>query len=196
MFKRSMIVLFLIAGPLIGYSFCQGDMKNPKNPDDPKITDKSEEKLTQKYNIEYRTSKGRSGKGMMRGLKGIYLKLAWDGNETGSQEVLMDFVKSIRIRSYSMTKKTQNDLGVVFYFPDLFDIEMKDGTSIKNAKGRIKEIESMTLYNTTGRQKLYTYFIRYWLEDKKVFSDNRSSNYDEAPIIPPEVVAYIEFLDQ
>ena len=40
-----------------------------------------------------------------------------------------------------------------------------------------------------------TYFIRYWLEDLKVFNDNNSSDYNEEPKIPDSVIVDIDFLD-
>jgi len=84
-------------------------------------------------------------------------------------------------------------LSVVFYFPYVFDIKLKNGTEIKGAKGRIKELDSFEVYNEIGKEKCFTYFIRYWLEDKKVFSDDGSSNFNEKAKVPKDVVIFLDF---
>jgi hypothetical protein len=145
------------------------------------------------YNVEFQNQKGVFGKGILKELKGFYLKLTWPGNESGSEEILIDFVKSIRIKGYTPVKKSKDNLSLVYYFPQVYDIELKDGKKIKGAQGRIQELDSFVVYNSTGRVKCYTYFVRYWLEDKKMFNDNKSKNFDESPKVPDQVVIYVEF---
>lgn len=175
---------------------------NPNLPDEPIlkddkiILDENKEKdiiIEEKNNIKYQNKKGDITEGVTNDFKGVYLNLTWEGNEIGSQKILLDFVKSIKINGYSRTKKTKENLGIIFYFPNTFDLELKDGKIIKNAKGRINQLESFLVYNSIGKQKCYTYFIRYWLEDKQIFNDNKSSNFYESPKIPDSVIIYIEF---
>ena len=198
--KKLLIILILIYLPLI-FIITQD---NPKLPDEPILKDdkiimdekKEKEKIKEeKNNIKYQNQKGEITEGVADDFKGVYLNLTWAGNETGSQKILIDFVKSIKINGYSMTKKTKDNLGIVFYFPDNFDLVLKDGKIIKNARGKINEIESFLVYNSIGKQKCYTYFIRYWLEDKQMFNDNKSYDYNEKPKIPDSVIVYIEFTD-
>lgn len=168
--------------------------KSPKEPNNPTLDNKSEiTKNETKINIEYKKQNGKTNNGIVYNMKGFYLKLQWEGNENKEQEILIDFVKSIKIKGYTMTNKTKDKLTVVYYFPYLYDITLKDGTEIKNAKGRIKEIDSFIVYNNMGKEKCYTYFIRYWLEDKKIFTDTKSSNYYENPTLPKNVVIYLKF---
>ena len=94
-----------------------------------------------------------------------------------------------------MVKKQKENASVVFYFPYIFDIELKNGTTIKNAKGRIKELDSFEVFNDIGKEKCYSYFIRLWLEDKGMFADNNSKNYNETSKVPKSVVIYFEFKD-
>ncbi len=195
--KKILIILFLLKLTLI-LIFSQD---NPTLPDEPivkddKITvDNENEKIkNEKNNIKYQNKKGEFIEGVANDFQGIYLNLSWEGNETGSQKILLSFTKSIKITGYTMIKKVKENLGIVFYFPDTFDLELKDGTIIKNAKGRISELESFLVYNSIGKQKCYTYFIRYWLEDKQIFNDNKSYDYNEIPKIPDSVIVYIEFI--
>jgi hypothetical protein len=197
--KKLIVILILIYLPLIFIT----SQDNPKLPDEPilkndKIIKNSNNKniiIEEKNNIKYQNKKGEITEGVAENLKGIYLNLAWSGNEIGSQKILLDFVKSIKINGYSKIKKTKENLSIIFYFPDTFDLELKDGKIIKNAKGRINEIESFLVYNSIGKQKCYTYFIRYWLEDKQIFNDNKSFDYNEKPVIPDSVITYIEFIN-
>lgn len=73
---------------------------------------------------------------------------------------------------------------------------MRDGKIINNAKGRIYKFDSFIIYNSIGKEKCYTYFARYWLEDKMVFYDNNSSDYNEMPILPKSLIVYIEFVNE
>lgn len=167
-------------------------LEDPVDPDEPNVSGTNDEGEN-KFNIEYQKQSGIFNKGIIKDIKGFYLKLTWEGNETGSQLILIDFVKSIRVRGYKMVKKKKDNLGIVYYFPYIFDIELKEGKFIKNAEGKIKELESFLVYNTFGKEKCFTYFIRYWLEDKKIFNDNMSSDYNESPKVPDSVVIYVEF---
>ena len=198
--KKLIITLLLIYIPIISI-ITQDDPKLPDEPilkDDKIVIDEKNEKdiiIKEKNNIKYQNKKGEITEGVLNDFNEVYLNLTWQGNEIGSQKILLNFVKSIKIIGYSKIKKTKENLGIVFYFPDIYDIELKDGKIIKNAKGRINEFESFLVYNSIGKQKCYTYFIRYWLEDKQVFNDNMSSDYNETPKIPDSVIVYIEFLD-
>lgn|GEM_PF-1131687 len=191
-------------------SINNNELKEPKDPDDPSIVfdadnfnnddndnkSKQEEKKEIKYNIKYVNKAGIFKKGIIDKLKGTYLKLTWDENESGSQEVLIDFVRSIRIKGYKLHKKKYNDtLSIVYYYPYVYDIKMNDGKLIKNARGRIPELDSFTIYNNIGKEKCYTYFIRYWLEDKSVYNDNKSGDFNENPVVPDQVIIYLEFID-
>lgn len=194
--KKMLILMFLFFS---FYGYTKDNIVMPRNPKDPDVSSLSDDKGNDlnksdvKLNIEYRKQSGSLNSGIVTGMKGFYLKLAWDSNEDMGQEILVDFVKSIKIKGYTMVNKTKDKLTVVYYFPYLFDITLKDGKEIKNAKGRIKEIEAFTAYNSIGKEKCYTYFIRYWLEDKKIFTDNKSSNYYEKPSVPKNVVVFIKF---
>ncbi|MCK4798522.1 MAG: hypothetical protein KAT05_14165 [Spirochaetes bacterium] len=170
-------------------------LEDPVDPDEPNVSGTNDEGEN-KFNIEYQKQSGIFNKGIIKDIKGFYLKLTWEGNETGSQLILIDFVKSIRVRGYKMVKKKKDNLGIVYYFPYIFDIELKEGKFIKNAEGKIKELESFLVYNTFGKEKCFTYFIRYWLEDKKIFNDNMSSDYNETPKVPDSVIIYLEFRDK
>ncbi|MBN2546133.1 MAG: hypothetical protein JXB50_10080 [Spirochaetes bacterium] len=174
--------------------------KDPKNPDNPKIIneenktrDEEPEVSKSKINLEYKKQNGKGNKGVVENFKDFYLKLSWENNEYAEQEILIDFVKTIKIKGYTMIKKTKDKLSIVYYFPYLYDISLKDGKLITDAKGRINEIESFTVYNSMGKEKCYTYFIRYWLEDKQFFSDNKSNDYLESPEVPENVVILMNF---
>ena len=186
--KKLLIFIF------ISFSFLLNGADDPKNPDDPKID--NDNKTVKKFNIEYRKEDGFYTKGVIEGMKGFYLnELSWKGNENRDQNIYIDFVKSIEVKGYTMKKTQKDNLSIVFYIPYLFDIELKNGTSIKGAIGRIKEIESFTAYNEIGREKCYTYFMRYWLEDKQMFLHNSSKDYNEKPEVPKSTVVFIEFND-
>ena len=198
--KKFIIILILIYLPLI-FITTQDNPKLPDEPilkDDQIIKDNKNDKsiiIEEKNNIKYQNKRGEITEGVIENFKGIYLNLSWPGNEIGTQKILIDFVKSIKINGYSKIKKTKENLSIIFYFPETFDLELKNGKTIKNAKGRINEIESFLVYNSIGKQKCYTYFIRYWLEDKQIFNDNKSFDYNEKPNIPDSVITYIEFIN-
>lgn len=185
----SLLILFTV--------FCSHaiEIVNPESPKDPGA-DKTG--ITKKqYNIDFKKQDGLFYRGYTEGMTGFYLdKLTWDGNSEGNQAKLIDFVKSINIKGYKMSKRTAENLSVVYYVPYIFDIELRNGTMIKDAKGRIPEIDSFYVFDETGKEKCFTYFLRYWLEDKRVFSDNNSNDYDETPPLPKELVTFIEFTAQ
>ena len=185
----SLLILFTV--------FCSHaiEIVNPESPKDPGA-DKTG--ITKKqYNIDFKKQDGLFYRGFTEGMTGFYLdKLTWDGNSEGNQAKLIDFVKSINIKGYKMSKRTAENLSVVYYVPYIFDIELRNGTMIKDAKGRIPEIDSFYVFDETGKEKCFTYFLRYWLEDKRVFSDNNSNDYDETPPLPKELVTFIEFTAQ
>lgn len=199
--KRTIFIIFVFL--TLSLSCKDSTVKSPKNPEEPVIKvqeDESSSAISSEqekvdYNVEFQNQKGVFGKGIIKELKGFYLKLTWPGNENGSEEILIDFVKSIRIKGYTPVKKSKDNLSLVYYFPQVYDIELKDGKKIKGAKGRIQELDSFVVYNSTGRVKCYTYFVRYWLEDKKIFNDNKSPNFNESPRVPDPVVIYVEFKD-
>ena len=168
------------------------------NPESPKDPDADKNNITKKqYNIDFKKQDGLFYRGFTEGMTGFYLdQLTWEGNSEGNQAKLIDFVKSINIKGYKMSKRTAENLSVVYYVPYIFDIELKNGTMIKNAKGRIPQIDSFYVYDETGKEKCFTYFLRYWLEDKRIFSDNNSNDYDETPPLPKELVTFIEFNTQ
>ncbi|MBP5705835.1 MAG: hypothetical protein J6W76_01015, partial [Spirochaetales bacterium] len=58
------------------------------------------------------------------------------------------------------------------------------------------ELDSFTITTVLGKQKCYTYFVRYWLEDKGEFVHNGSKDINEKPEVPDEAVIYIEFPDR
>ena len=168
------------------------------NPESPKDPGAEKTNITKKqYNIDFKKQDGHFYRGFTEGMTGFYLdKLTWEGNSEGNQAKLIDFVKSINIKGYKMSKRTAENLSVVYYIPYIFDIELKNGTMIKDAKGRIPQIDSFYVYDETGKEKCFTYFLRYWLEDKRIFSDNNSADYDETPPLPKELVTFIEFNTQ
>jgi len=171
--------------------FCLFAEDNIKDPKDPVVKG---DKSNTNVKIEYQKQDGFFIKGYVKKLSNFYLSgLVWDGNENANQNILIDFVESIRINAYTPVKKQNKNLSVVFYFPYIFDIKLKNGTEIKGAKGRIKELDSFEVYNEIGKEKCYTYFIRYWLEDKKIFSDNGSSDFNEKAKVPKEVVIFLDF---
>lgn len=147
-----------------------------------------------KYNVKYQKQNGYFYQGFIENNSGYYLQeLTWEDNKTGNQQILIDFVKSIYIKGYRMQVKKFDNISMVFYFPHIFDIELTNGKVIKKATGRIPQIESFLSYNELGQEKCYTYFGRYWLEDKKMFLDNNSTDIGETPDIPEEVITFIEF---
>jgi hypothetical protein len=178
---------------------CKDSIKTPKSPDEPSVLkvqeeSKSESKTaTSDYNVNFQNQKGSFGKGKLLSTKNFALNLVWDGNESGGKKISIDNVKTLRVKGYTPVKKVKDKLGFVFYYPYMYDLELKDGTIVKNAKGNIKELESFTAYSGNNKIKCYTYFMRYWLEDKKMFNDNKSKDFNEKPKVPGEVVIYIEF---
>lgn len=193
--KKILIISLLLNFHLL-FLITQDSLKLPDEPilKDDKITKNNDKTEVEKINnIQYQNKRGDITQGVMDDLKGIYVNLTWPGNDTGTQKILFDFIKSIKIKEYTMVKKTKENLSAIFYFPNVYDLVLKDGKIIKDARGRINEIESFLVYNSIGKQKCYTYFMRYWLEDKQVFNDNKSSDYNELPGIPEAVITYIEF---
>jgi hypothetical protein len=176
-------------------------IEEPNDPKDPGDTinsdlDKFEDKNAKKFNIKYMNKKGILKKGIIKNKSGIYFKLSWDENESGLQEILIDFVQAIRIKGYKMDKqKVNNKLSRIFYVPYLYDIEFTDGKIIRNAKGKISFLDKFVVYNSLGKETCYTYFVRYWYEDKNMFHDNHSTNYNENPKVPDPTIVYIEFLN-
>ncbi len=214
--KKKLLIFFLIIISLFLYP--SDDLKDPDNPNDPEDTiifndensdsgkssssgssekKNKEYKKNNKFNIRYKNKNGDNKQGIIENLSGIYLRLNWKGNENGNQEILLDLVKAIRVKGYKMKKLKMNEkISRVYYIPFVFDIQLNDGTIIKNAKGRIQEFESFKVYNNLGKEKCYTYFMRYWLEDRQIYNDNNSGDYKEIPVIPKAVVVYIEFFEE
>jgi hypothetical protein len=196
MIKRLTFFIFILF--TISLS-CKDSIKTPKLPDEPSVLkvqeeNKSESKTTTSdYSVNFQNQKGSFGKGKLLSTKNFSLNLVWDGNDSGAKKVSIDDVKTIRIKGYTPVKKVKDKLAIVSYRPYMFDLELKDGTIIKNAKGNIKELEMFTAYNGNNKVKCYTFFVRYWLEDKKMFNDNKSKDFNEKPKVPGEVVIYIEF---
>jgi hypothetical protein len=188
---RTFLILVLCLLPLTA-ALAQDQPDGPTDPDNP-VLDGSTMSVDDLY-LQYQRQDGVISEGVLSGLSGTYLEgLTWEGNEDQSEQLLLDLVKSIRVRGYTMVKKVRGNLGIVFYFPHLYDIELKDGSTIIGAQGRVGDLESFTLFNTRGKEKVYTYFIRYWLEDKAMFNDNQSPNYEETPVVPDEVAIFVRF---
>lgn len=187
---KKLSIFFLILCTFILYP----EVKNPGNPKDPERNDLTTVDKN-KYNITIKKQNGFFYKGYIEGMSGFYLdSLTWEDNQYGNKQKLIDFVKSINIKGYKVSKKTFDNLSLVYYTPHIFDIELKTGELIKDVKGTIKQIDSFEIYDETGKEKCYTFFVRYWLEDKGIFSDNNSSDFDETPPLPKQVVTFIEFL--
>ncbi len=147
-----------------------------------------------RFNFFYQKHSGDLFRAVSNKFTGFYLKdLTWKNNENKTKTLLIDFVKSVRVTGYTQVKKPSGNLSIVYYFPYTYDVELKDGTKIINASGRIPEFDSFEVDTEFGKEKCFTYFIRYWLEDKKVFSDNNSSDYGEKVDVPKELVVYLEF---
>ena len=192
MIKKVLIIFFVVIIQICVFSADSGIIE----PDEPVVSGDTSKTNDPKYNINivYKKQSGASRKGIIKGLKGSYIKgLVWEGNEGGTQDILLDFVKSIKINGYTMIEKKKDNLSTIFYYPYIFDITMTDGTKITGAKGRINELASFEVYNDVGKEKCFTYFVRYWLNDKKMFSDNKSMVYEETPKIPGTLVVYLEF---
>lgn len=188
MLKRYSFVLLLFVCAL-------GIAENIDDPKEPELIINPDFVNKERYNLIYKKEKqDEFFKGYVKSLTSFYLEgLVWEGNEQGNQRIHIDFVKGIYITGYTIEKKTFDDLSLVFYFPYQFDIVLKSGDIKKKVRGRIPQIDSFVVYNEYGDEKCFTYFGRYWQEDKKQFSDNGSSNFDETPPIPEGVVRYIEF---
>ena len=177
------IILFLPLLFLNVFLFAQSDETTKSNIKD------------NKFNFVYQKHSGELFRAVANKFTGFYLSnISWKDNENKVKTLLIDFVKNIKITGYTQVKKqTGGDLSIIYYFPYMYDIELKNGIKIKNASGRINEIDSFEVFTEFGKEKCFTYFIRYWLEDKKVFSDNNSSNYGEKVDVPKELVVYLEF---
>jgi len=147
-----------------------------------------------RFNFFYQKQNGELFRAVSSKFTGFFLKgLSWKDNEYKAKTLLIDLVKNIKITGYTQVKKQSGDLSIVYYFPYIYDIELKNGTKIKNASGRIVEFDSFEVDTDYGKEKCFTYFIRYWLEDKKMFSDNNSTDYSEKVNVPEELVIYLEF---
>lgn len=184
MFKSKNLLVALVIFIFSSSLFAVDDPDNPKDP----VVGKGG------YNIEFQRENGFFSKGYAKDFENFYLKnLTWKNNLKGEQKISIDSVKSIRIKGYSPKKVKKENLSLVFYIPYVFDIELTNGTKILDASGRINEIESFYSYDEKGKVKLYTYFMRYWLEDKGIFLHNNSNDFDESPEVPEDTVVYVEF---
>ena len=87
------------------------------NPESPKDPGAEKTNITKKqYNIDFKKQDGLFYRGFTEGMTGFYLdKLTWEGNSEGNQAKLIDFVKSINIKGYKMSKRTAENLSVVYY---------------------------------------------------------------------------------
>ena len=181
---------------LIAIIFCLGltfAVDNPRNPSAPSVSGDNNTKNGKSVNIEIQRESTIYTKGSSSDLTNFYMTGLTIGNKN-NQSVQIDKVKSIRIKGYTMRKTTKDNLSVVFYFPYLYDIDLTDGQVLTDVVGKVKEIDSFTMKAENGvQQKCYTYFVRYWLEDKGEFAHNGSKDYNEKPEVPDEAVIYIEF---
>jgi hypothetical protein len=188
--RRLVLIILLLS--VFSFLHAQDQPDGPTDPDSPSVSDGSmgENDLY----LQFQRQDGALGEGVLPDMSGMYISdLVWEGSEDEPGSILIDEVKSIRIKGYTMVKKSRGNLGIVFYFPHLFDIVLKDNTQITSARGRIKELESFTLYSSEGQGKIYSYFIRYWLEDKGRFNDNGSADYNETPFVPAEAAIFLRF---
>jgi hypothetical protein len=186
-------LLLLSAVSLISISaiFSEDQVKGPKNPKDPALDQKKDMTKETAYNVEFQNQKGEFGKGAIIIKSGIKFSLITKENE--NREILLDSVKSIRIKGYAMKKKTEANLSAVYYMPYMYDLALNDGSILQDLKGSISELELLNIESKLGKKKFYTYFMRWWLEDKKIFNDNKSANYYEKAKVPDAVVIYLEF---
>lgn len=110
MLKKIIIFIFFFSTIIL-----YGEIKDPKDPDDPyktfklegennidDSTDKSDKQ--NQFNVKYLNNNGILKTGIIKDITGFYLKLSWDENQSGLQEILIDFVESIRIKGYKMEK--------------------------------------------------------------------------------------------
>ncbi|MBR3731810.1 MAG: hypothetical protein IKQ61_12660 [Spirochaetales bacterium] len=171
---------------------------NPSIPINPTVAgDNSGSTNAKSVNIEIQRESSVYTKCSTADLTGFNMTgLSWSGSANRNQTIPIDKVKSIKIKGYTMQKTTKDNLGVVFYFPYLYDIELIDGNVLTDVVGKVKQIDSFSVTTALGRQKCYTYFVRYWLEDKGEFAHNGSKDYNEKPEVPKEAVIYIEFPDR
>ncbi len=166
---------------------------NPRNPSVPSVAGDDSSKNGKSVNIEIQRESAIYTKGSSADLTNFYMTGLAIGDKN-NQSIQIDKVKSIRIKGYTMRKTTKDNLSVVFYFPYLYDIELTDGQVLIDVVGKVKEIDSFTMRAENGvQQKCYTYFVRYWLEDKGEFAHNGSKDYNEKPEVPDEAVIKIEF---
>lgn len=185
--KNKLISIFLLCATLL----FSAELKTPVDPSDPTKT--TSEIAKSKYNLDFKKQDGLFYKGYTEKMSGFYLdQLSWEGNKDMNQSKLIDYVKSINIKGYKMSKRSSGNLSIVYYVPQIFDIELKNGQIIKNAQGRIPQIDTFDVFDETGKERCYTYFVRYWLEDKLQWLDNESNNFDETPPLPSELVTFIE----
>jgi hypothetical protein len=183
---KKIFLLLLIAGSVQLYS--EDKIKEPKTPT---VTDKTKSDETS-FNIQFQNQKGNFGKGVVKIKSDAVINLASADNSKA--EIKLKEILSVRIKGYTMIKRlTKDNYSAVFYYPYMFDIILNDGKKFTDVKGRIPELESFDIQTKFGPKRFYTYFVRHWLEDKKIFKDNKSGNYYEKPKVLDEVVIYIEF---
>lgn len=193
--KKIMLLLFLFSTTLT-VAFAQN---SPGEPDAPVIVSENGNVSRDSYNVAYKRQNGFFYEGQFEGVKSLDLnKLEFEGSSR--QRIKFDEIKSIRVVGYTIKKKSFNDdkLSLVFYFPYLFDIELKNGEMINRVKGRINKLEEFSIRyldksGTSVNEKCYAYFVRYWLEDQQVFADNNSDDFNETPTVHNETVTFIEF---
>lgn len=193
--KKTVLLLFLFS-TMLTVAFAQS---SPGEPDAPVIVSENGNVSRDSYNVAYKRQNGFFYEGQFEGVKSLDLnKLEFEGSSR--QRIKFDEIKSIRVVGYTIKKKSFNDdkLSLVFYFPYLFDIELKNGEMVNRVKGRINKLEEFTIRyldksGTSVSEKCYAYFVRYWLEDQQVFADNNSEDFNETPTVHNETVTFIEF---
>lgn len=172
---------------------------NPGEPDAPVIVSENDKVSRDSYNVAYKRQNGFFYEGQFDGVNSLDLKkLEFEGSSR--QRIKFDEIKSIRVVGYTIKKKSFQDdkLSLVFYFPYLFDIELKNGEIVSRVKGRINKLEEFTISyldknGQSVKEKCYAYFVRYWLEDQQAFADNNSEDFNETPTVHKETVTFIEF---
>lgn len=192
---KKIVFLCLLSFMTLSMLFAQN---GPSEPDAPVIVSSKEKVKRESYNVAYKRQNGFFYEGEFKGVKSLDLaNLEFEDNRKG---IKFSEIKSIRVTGYTIKKKSfENDkLSMVFYFPYLFDIELKSGEIVERVKGRINKLEEFTInyLDKSGEsvsEKCYAYFIRYWLEDKQIFSDNNSADFNETPTVHKDTVTFIEF---
>ncbi|MCG8571612.1 MAG: hypothetical protein MJB14_15865 [Spirochaetes bacterium] len=150
------------------------------------------------YNVEFKQQNGKYYQGYFTNLKQIDLsELKWPEKE---QDLSINDIKSLKITGYNRMKKNFSEypFSLVYYIPIEFNITLQDGTILKKVSGRIRDLETFVIdyldeNQNQNKMKFYTYFVRYWLEKDKKFTDNQSADFNESPQIHSETVRLIEF---